>query len=266
MPPILVLRERNAGPFERLGQDHQRFVPQPDRGQHLENFIHVVAVNLLGAPPERLESFLVNIQIVAESGCLALAETVHVHDGDKIVELVDAGERRGFPDRAFGDFTIAEQHVGSVIQLVQARTQRHAHAHAQALAERTGRHIHERQPGSGMSFKIAPDLAQLEQFLRREKAGLGPGRIQQRRRVTLRENESIVVEIVRVLWLIPHVPEEKRGHNVGRGTARGRVPAACSRRGGNRMNPQLIGDALQCLDVNIVHESTNCMRGKAKGK
>jgi hypothetical protein len=32
------------------------------------------------------------------------------------------------------------------------------------------------------------------------------------------------------------------------------------------MDPQLLGDALQFLDINIVHESANCIRGKTKGK
>ena len=71
---------------------------------------------------------------------------LHIDDGDQIVQLINAGQRSRFPDRTFGALAIAHQDVGAVIQLVQSRAKRHAHAHAQTLAQRTGRHIHKRQP------------------------------------------------------------------------------------------------------------------------
>jgi hypothetical protein len=44
------------------------------------------------------------------------------------------------------------------------------------------------------------------------------------------------------------------------------MTAARRRRRRNRMNPQLIGNALQFLDVNVVHESGKCIRRGIKGK
>src|SRR5690349_14984729 len=60
-----------------------------------------------------------------------------------------------------------------------------------------------------------------------------------------------------IFWIITHVTEEQRGDNVGGRTAGGGMPTA---RGGgcvDRMNPQLIGNALQTFNVNIVHEFAN---------
>ena len=67
-----------------------------------------MAVNDFRAPAERFKPFRINADIMAERRFLALAETVRVHDGDQIIQLVNAGERCGFPDRTLGDFAIAE--------------------------------------------------------------------------------------------------------------------------------------------------------------
>ena len=107
-----------------------------------------------------------------------------------------------------------------------------------------------------MAFEVAAELAQLEQFLDREQAGLRPGRVQQRRRVALGQDEPVVVVIVRVLGVVAHVPEKEGGHHVRRRTARGRMPAARRRRGRNGMNPQLVGDSLQKFDVCLNHDET----------
>ena len=58
---------------------------------------------------------------MAERRRLALAEPVRIHDGDQIIQFVKTRQRRGFPNRAFGDFAVAHQDVGVVIQLVEPR-------------------------------------------------------------------------------------------------------------------------------------------------
>ena len=78
--------------------------------------------------------------------------------------------------RAFGDFAVAEQDVGVVIQLVEPRGQRHADADAQALAERAGGHVHERQPRRRMAFEVAAEFAELQQIARRETNRFPPTR------------------------------------------------------------------------------------------
>ena len=117
-----------------------------------------------------------------------------------------------------------------------------------------------------MAFEVAAELAQLEQFLRREQPGLGPGRVQQRRGVAFGENEAVVVVVMRVLRVVAHVPEEQRRHQVRRRTARSGMPAARRRGRRNGMNPQLVGDALQALNINVVHEFGNCRPESPKGK
>ena len=124
-----------------------------------------MAVNVLDAPAKGFKAFAINANVMAKRRRLALAEAVVVHNGDQIVELVNTRERRRFPDRAFGNFAVAEQDVGVVIEIVQTRGQRHARADAQALAQRAGGHVHEGQPRRRMTFKIATELAELQNSL-----------------------------------------------------------------------------------------------------
>ena len=244
VPPFLVLQERDAGPLQSLGQDDQRLRAQAHRGQHFGDFLQVVPVNFLGAPAEGLEALLVRAEVVAKRGGLALAEPVHIHNRHEVVELVDARQRSRFPHRALRAFAVAEQDISPVVQIVEPRAQRHADPHGQALAQRAGRHIHERQARRRMAFQVAAELAELEQFLHREQPRLRPGRVQQRRGVAFGENEPVVVVVMGILRVVTHVPEEQGRDQVRRRTTRSRMPAARRRRRRNRMNPQLMRDAL----------------------
>ena len=214
--PSLSWRKETPAALQSLGEDDQRLVAQAHGGQHFEDLLQVVPVNLLRAPAEGLEALLVGVEVVAERGGLALAEPVHIHHGNQIVQLVSARQRSRFPHGAFRAFAVAEQDIGAVVQVVQPRAQRHADADAQALAQRAGGDIHERQARGRMAFEVAAELAELEQFLHREEPGLGPGRVQQRRGVAFGEDEPVVVVVVGVLRVVTHVPEEQGRHQVGR--------------------------------------------------
>ncbi len=168
MPTVFVLQEGNAAAFVGLGDDGERLVIDADAAEDFENFLDVVAVHFFNAPAERLETVHINRDIVAERSGLALAETVGVHDGNEVVEFVNPSERCGFPHSAFGNFAVAHQHVGVVIEFVETTGKRDAHTNAKPLPQRTRRHIGERQTRRGMTFEIAAKGAQLQEFFGRE--------------------------------------------------------------------------------------------------
>ena len=121
------------------------------------------------------------------------------------------GDVGRFPDRAFGRLAVAEQHVGAVVGLDPARVERAADRGADALAERAGGDVDERQPRRRMTFEIGADLAQLQQLGAIERAGLGPRGVENRRGVPLRQHEAIAVRVVRILRIEAHLGEEQRG-------------------------------------------------------
>ena len=123
----------------------------------------------------------------------ALAERVDVGDAAQVVEPVDRGDVGRFPDRPFGRLAVAEQHVGAVVRLDAARVERDADGGADALAERAGGDVDERQPRRRMPFEIGVDLAQLQQLGAIEGAGFGPRGVENRRGVALRQHEAIAL-------------------------------------------------------------------------
>jgi hypothetical protein len=92
MPTLFVLDERNASAFERFGENDQRLIAEADRGEDFDDFVHVVAIDFLGAPAEGFESLFVSGNVMTESSFLALTKPVGIDNGDQVVELVYAGE------------------------------------------------------------------------------------------------------------------------------------------------------------------------------
>src|SRR5262249_54366179 len=95
------------------------------------------------------------------------------------------------------------------------------------------------------------------------KSSLGPGGIQQRRRMTFGKNETVVVIIFRILRVVPHVPEKQSSDQVRRGTARSWMSTARRRGCSYRVDAQLIGDAFQCLCIDVIHWICHCILQKA---
>ena len=116
---------------------------------------------------------------------------------------------------------------------------------ADALPERSGRDIDERQPRRRVSLEIRPDRPQLQQLFARKQPGFGPRRVQNRRGVPLRQHEPIVVDVLRVLRIEPHLAEEERGDDLGRRQAARRMSGSRFGRGPHRIDAELSGDVLQ---------------------
>ena len=179
-----------------------------------------------GVPAERAPAARELLEVVLPHGGAALPEAVDVRDGAQVVEAVLRADFGRFPHRPFGRLAVAEQAVGPIVGPDAPRVQRAADGCADALAERTGRHVDKRQPRRRMPFEIGTELAQLEQLGAIECPGFGPGRVENRRGVPLRQDEAIAARVVRVFRIEP----ESRRRTGPRGcrppSAAGRMTAA----------------------------------------
>ena len=135
MPPFLILNKGNASAFESLCENDQWLIAKADSGEDFEQFIDVMTIDFFGAPAEGFEAAFVNVEVVFESGRLALAKAVDIDNGNEIVELINPGERCGFPNGAFGAFAIAEQDVGTIVEFIEPGAKSHADADTEALAK-----------------------------------------------------------------------------------------------------------------------------------
>ena len=135
-----------------------------------------MAIDDDGVPSEGAPAPRELVHVVLPHRRPALAEPVDVGDAAQVVELVDCGDVGRFPHRSFGRLAVAKQHVGAVVRLDAAGVQRDANRRADALAERAGRHVDERQPRRRMAFEVGIDPSQLQQLAAIERARLRPTR------------------------------------------------------------------------------------------
>src|SRR6185436_11758869 len=96
-----------------------------------------------------------------------------------------------------------------------------------------------------MSFEIRIELPKRQQIVAADDADFCPRRVQQRRGVPLREHESVVVGILRMMRVVAHFGEEERGGKFCGGAARRRVTAAGLRGGAHRIDTEARRDVLQ---------------------
>ncbi len=253
--PFLPSVQENPLPLQRAGQDHRR-LPLGRLGlvQCREHGRDVVAVDDDGVPAEGAPAVGERLHVVPPHRRAALAERVDVGEAAEVVEVIMLRDVGRFPDGAFGRFAVAQQHVGAVLRLDPAGVQRDPDRGTDALSERAGGDVDERQPGRRMAFEVRPERAELQQFAAIEDAGLRPRRVQDRRRVPLREHEPVAVGVVRVLRIPAHPAEEDRRHELGRRAAARRMAAAGLGGGAHGVDPQLGRDVLQGGDE---HRSFN---------
>ena len=181
---------------------------------------------MMACHPKRLPPGRERVHVVLPLRRAALAERVDVGDGAERVEAVEGSDVCRFPHRALRRFAVAEQHVGAVVRLDAPRVERDADAGTQPLPKRPGGDVDPGQPRRRVPFEIGIDAPQREQILARDDAGLGPRGVEDRRGVALREDEPIVVGVVRIARVVPHLRKEERSHDLGRRAAGRRMAAA----------------------------------------
>ncbi len=86
----------------------------------------------------------------------------------------------------------------------------------QSLPERTGRDVDPGQDRRGMTFEPRPEPPEGQELGIVDRAGGAEHRVDQRRCVTLREDEVIVRERIRPLEVVAKVTREQDRHEVGR--------------------------------------------------
>ena len=226
-----------------------------------------MAVDLDGMPPEGTGAGGVDGCIPTEVRRSPLAQAVHVQNGDDVVQLVMAGLVEGFPDGAFGQLAVTQQHPHIERQLVDVlAAEGHTDADRQALPEGAGGHIHPGQTARRpvifgalqrlrMTFEAAAELAQRHQLVVGNDARCLVHRIEQRAGMSFGKNQAVVI---RVAWMAPVVLEivdQEHRHQIG-GRHRGRRVARFGRRcAPDAVHPELPPQLRDALPF-VGHENT----------
>jgi hypothetical protein len=211
----------------------------------LEERRDVVPVHHQRLPAERAPADGQRVHVVLEHGRAALAQPVDVDHGAQVVETVVGPQRGGLPHRTLGRLAVSQQHVGAGRGSRAARVERHAERGTDALAQGSGGDVYERQTRRRVALEVGRDLPQLEQPRRVERAGLGPGGVEDGGRVPLGQDEPVVLGPPGVGRVETHLAEEQRRDDFrGRAAAR-RVAASRLGRRSHRVEAEPGGDVVE---------------------
>ena len=242
VPAGLILDLRVALALQR-SRDHRRRLA----GRLLRllvgavDLVHVVPVDRDRVPAEGAEPLGVRVELPAVPRLAALAQPVDVDDRRQVVELL---ERRGverLPHRAFGQLAVAADHPGAEGQPVELLAgEREADADRKALTERAGRDVHPRQHGRRVTLQPRAELAVGHELLFRDRTGRAEEAVDERGRMTLREDQAVVGGALRLLVVVAEVPCEEDGCEIGRRHRRGRMARARLGARPHRVDSQLL--------------------------
>jgi hypothetical protein len=186
-------------------------------------------------------------------GLAPLSQAVDIDDHHEVVQALHAGMLDGLPDRSLGHLGIAAQRphpVGQPIQLSRAQCDARGDRHS--LTERTGRHVDPGQLRRGVSLQPGTELAEGQKLLVGDGAGGGEHRVDERRRVTLGEDQVIVVGVGRIGVVVAQMARHEDGHEVGRGHRRRGVAGGGGIRRANRVDAQALGEL---MDLFVGHQA-----------
>jgi hypothetical protein len=96
-----------------------------------------------------------------------------------------------------------------------------------------------------MPFEVRSEEAEGRQVFARDEAGLGPERVEQRRRMALRQNQPVRERVLRVARVEAHLREEQHGHEVRGRLAGSGMPAPGRGCGPDGLDAQAGGDVPQ---------------------
>ena len=228
MPFELALHERDALPFDGVGNDDDR----ASLGnllrlfECLNHFGNIMPITFQHIPSERRplvgQRFKVQ-RIRHRRGQLHLVVVDNRHQARR---LVVPGIHGRFPVLAFLQLSVTDQDIGIEIHAALRAAQRHADTGRQPLPERAGGHVHTRRlEHAGMPLQHRPHGVKRTQLLLVEVAAVGQHRIVTRTRVSLTQQKAIPLRHIGVARIDVHHMEVERHQNLHLRKRSSRMPA-----------------------------------------
>ena len=178
-----------------MGQDDGRLsapliLPRPCKG--ILQGLRVVAVAAHRVPAEIPPLGLEGLQPQGSVHKVQALHMIVIHDGGQPVQAELGRLQRALPDLALVAFPVAQHHEGAPGGSVHFRAQRKSRPDRQAVAERTGGHLHPGDPPmADMSAEPGTVLVVGFQFLDRKEAPLRQRGINGAARVPLAQDHAV---------------------------------------------------------------------------
>ena len=184
--------------------------------QCLIDLLQIVAIDHDGAASERLDPVPVMVGLPFVFGRAALAEPVDIEDGGEVRQPVVAGLVESLPDGALRQLAVAGKCPHVIGQLVQlAAGEGDADCDRQSLPQRAGGDIDPGQRRRGMALQARTELAKGQHLVVGDHTDRLEDGVEQRRRMAFREDQVVVVRLLRIVPVIEEVPRDQHRHQVG---------------------------------------------------
>ena len=224
MPAFLVLEEGHASAFQRARDDRRRPLRAARASEGIVDLGEVVAVDDERVHPEGAHAGRVGVEIPSELRRATLPEPVDVEDRDEVRKALVAGVVESFPDRALRGLAVPTEDphaIGRVERTLSGEGD--PDADRQALTERARRDVDPREHRRGMTLEAASKLPEGHELVVRYRAGRFEHRVDEGRRVTLREDEVVVRGVLGMGEVVAQMPGEKDRDEIRRRERRRRM-------------------------------------------
>ena len=211
---VLVLDRRDALPLHRPRDDDRRLPARRDApGRTRASIASRSCPSIsIAFQPNASARATYDVEVPADHRLAALAEPVDVDDRGEVVELEVRGVLERLPHRALGHLAVAAEHPDAARQALEVLAgERHPDADREALPERAGRDVDPRDGGCRMALEHASERAVLEDVLVGDDAGRAVDRVEEGRRVALREDEPVVRGALRLGEVVSQVAVDEDG-------------------------------------------------------
>src|SRR5262245_2809105 len=264
VPLGVVFHERDALALHRVGHDEE-WLARGGLGllQGLVDLGDAVTIDLDDRPAEGLPLGGERLQVTDLGHEVVELDPVVVEDDGEVVEGMAwlAQLRRGhgrLPHLALLDLAVAQDAVHARRRARVLEPQGRAGGDRQPLAERSRGGLDPRQRGAvGMPLERAAQLAQGDEQVLREVAGLGHSGVLRRHTMALGEDETVALGPVRPLGIVAHAAEVEGHDQVDDRERAARMPRARVREHADDLDPAVAGDLFETSDV--CHQASSSM-------
>jgi hypothetical protein len=200
-----------------------------------------VPVDLDRVPAEGASAPREHSRVAAHHRLAALTEPVHVDHRGEVVEPVVGRVLERLPHRALGELGVAAKHPDAIREAVEVLARDgHADADGQSLAERARGDVHPRQHRRRVALESGAELPVAREVVLGDHARRPENPVEQRRRMALGEDETVVRRRFRIRPVVPEMAVHQHRHEVGRGHPGGWVAGAGDRARADRVDAELL--------------------------
>jgi hypothetical protein len=243
-------------PVALLGACHDHRRPVVLRGDAIRAIDRhdIVPIDRERVPSERLRPSDEDVRVPAVHRRSSLSQPIQIDHAGQVGDTVMRCRLHRLPDRSLRGLRVSDQHPHACGALVQSHRECHPEADRRPLSQRAGRGLHPRQLGDRRRVALdrRAEFPERQHHPIIDRADRLHGGVEHGRRVSFRQDESIVRRALRVVDVGPQMVGEQHGDEMRGGEGGGRMAGPGLGGGSDAVDPELRGEVVPQMGA-VVH-------------